>query len=191
MPNLNTNTKTRSNLLGSVVAFLFMVVFLIVLFKGKPTEANTAERKYETFDDFIRKKENGSYELRPEREAKLDRDIKRLGENAEQYVLLAKSDGPYLCLHCPRHTFYLYKGEIAKVGTTIQGEDRYTSNWLQSMNLTYFVEFRGNVHQVLEKEKIRIGHYPLTNENLLRPDYPEEGTERYKLARPPLNTKDY
>ena len=184
------STKTQPGIFVVVVLLLFIVGWVVTYYRQKP-ETITAERKYETFDDFTQKKEDGTYELRSSRKDKLNSDIKRMRENAEQYVLLAKSDGYYQCLHCPRGTFYLYAGEVAKVGTTIQGEDRYDGNWLNRMNLQYAVEFRGNVQQVLEREKIRIGMYPLTEENLARPDQPEEGIDRYKLARPVLNTKDF
>lgn len=190
MGDQQPSTRTKPQTYVIIVLLLFAVGWAINYYRNTP-EPITAERKYETFEDFTQKKEDGTYELRQSRKDKLNSDIKRMREDAEQYILLAKSDGYYQCLHCPRGTFYLYQGEVAKVGTTIQGEDRYDSNWLKRMNLQYSVEFRGTSQQALEREKIRIGMYPLTEENLQRPDQSEGGIDRYKLARPVLNTKDF
>lgn len=181
---LTTNKKAIA-IFSSVTALFFTILILLWVFK-KPT----SERKLEKFGDFVEQKTDGTYDLKPERKKKLNEDIRRIREGADQYVLIALENGNYQCLHCPRGVFYLYKGEIAKIGTTIQGEDRYDPNWLSRMNLQYRVEFRGNVQQVLEKEKVRLGLYPLTQENLNRPDQPKGGVDRYKIVRPPLNTKD-
>lgn len=183
---LTTNKKTIA-ILSSAVALFFTILFLLWVFRDR---SPTAERKFENFDDFVERKADGTYDLKPERKRKLNEDILRMRQGAEQYVLVAAEDGNYECLTCPRGVFFLYKGEIAKIGTTVQGEGRYDANWLKRMKLKYVSEFRGNVQQVLEKEKIRLGLYPLEVENLRRPNEPRGGIDRYKLARPPLNTLD-
>lgn len=176
---------------GTIVALLLTIAFLAGLFKNRNKQVIN-ERKFETFDDFIQRNSDGTFELKPERKKKLNTDVKRMREETEQYVLLAKEDGYYQCLHCARGTFYLYKGEIAKVGITRQGEEgRYDHNYYNRMKLEYKTEYRGTFQKAMEAEIIRIGSYPLTPENLVRPDQSENGVDRYKLARPILNTGDF
>lgn len=191
LPSLKTNTQ-KIAVLSSAVAFVLTVFFLAGVFKDKPKEFFVSERKYETFDDFVKHNPDGTFELKPQRKTKLNADVKRMREEAEQYVLLAKEDGYYQCLHCPRGTFYLFKGEVAKVGVTRQGEEgRYDRNYYTRMKLDYKTEYRGTLQKAMEAELVRIGNYPLTPENLARPDQSEEGVDRYKLARPILNTGDF
>lgn len=190
LPSLKPNTK-KIAVLSSFVAFVLTVLFLAGVFKDKPKEVITSERKFEKFTDFVTQNPDGSYELKPERKRKLNADIKRMREGAEQYVLLAKEEGNYGCLHCPRGTFYLYKGEVVKVGITRQGEQgRYDQNYYDRMKIEYLVEYRGTLQGAAERELIRLGNYPLTPENLARPDEPQGGVDRYKLARPVQNALD-
>ena len=112
-------------------------------------------------------------------------------EEAEQYVLLALKDGLYECLTCPNGTFYLLKGEVAKVGTTVRGEDgRYPKAYYDRNRLRYQTEYRGDKLTAEIREFLRLVNYPLLQENLDRPARPQGGVERYRLARPPMNPVD-
>ena len=189
LPFKIANKKTIV-VLSSLTAFLLTVIFLAGVFRNK-TETVTAERKFEKFKDFVQENPDGSYELKPERKRKLNTDIKRMREEAEQYILVAKEEGYYGCLHCPRGAFYLRKGEIVKIGITRQGEQgRYDQNYYARMKVEYIAEYRGTLQIAAERELIRLGNYPLTPENLARPDEPEGGVDRYKLARPIQNSMD-
>lgn len=146
---------------------------------------------FESFDDFVEKKPDGSYELKQRRKDQLNDKVRRMREEAEVYYLLASKDGYYECLHCPNGVFYLLKDEIWKVGITIQGEEgRYKLKYLRRMGLRYKAIYRGNIQRAQEMEVIEIGSYPLKPENLQRPDKPQGQLIRYKLARPPGQNSD-
>ncbi len=145
---------------------------------------------YEKFDDFVQRNPDGSYELKKKRRDQIQDQLDRMDE-AELYYLLARVDGYYQCSHCPQGSFFLYKGEIAKIGTTVRGEiGRYKPKYLKRMNLRYLTVDEGDVSYILRKEKEHIRDYPLMPENLQRPDEPQGKVLRYKLARPPLNLQD-
>ena len=146
---------------------------------------------FESFDDFVEKGPDRGYELKQERKDKLNDKVRRMREEAEVYYLLASKNGYYECLHCPNGVFFLYKDEIWKIGTTIQGkEKRYKPKYLKRMGLNYKVIYRGNLQKAQELEVIEIGNYPLKPENLQRPDKPLGQLIRYKLARPPGQNSD-
>lgn len=146
---------------------------------------------FESFDDFVEKKPDGSYELKQKRKDQLNDKVRRMREEAEVYYLLASKDGYYECLHCPNGVFYLYKDEIWKVGITIRGQEgRYKMKYLRRMGLRYKVIYRGNIQRAQELEVIEIGSYPLKPENLQRPDKQQGQLIRYKLARPPGQNSD-
>jgi len=146
---------------------------------------------YESFDDYVKRNPDGTYELKEKRKAQLNDKVRRMRESAETYRLVARRNGYYQCLHCPNGTFYLYKGETAKIGITIQGESkRYKPKYLKRMNLEYVTIYKGTVQKAKELEVIEIGKYPLSEENLSRPDKPQGELIRYKLARPILNLGD-
>lgn len=146
---------------------------------------------YESFDDFVKRNPDGTYELKDKRKDKLNDKVRRMRESAETYRLVARRNGYYQCLHCPNGTFYLYKGEIAKIGVTIQGEaNRYKPQYLRRMNLEYITIYKGSVQKAKELEVVEIGKYPLSEENISRPDKPQGELLRYKLARPILNLGD-
>lgn len=146
---------------------------------------------YEKFDDFVKRKPDGGYELKEERRDQLNDKVRRMRSEAEQYVLRASRNGFYECLHCPQGVFYLYKGEVWKYGVTTRGKlGRYKPQYLKRMGLIYEMQFRGSLQQAMELELIKIGQYPLLPENLSRPDKPEGELIRYKLARPPGQATD-
>lgn len=145
---------------------------------------------YETFDDFVHIV-NGKFKLKPARVEQIEKQLSDMDENSEQYVLIANEDNHYMCKHCLRGSFFLLKGEVWKVGVTSRGSSlRYPKDELIRMGLTYVVEFKGSLSECLKKEKIRITKYPLSEENLKRPNYSLETQQRYRLARPPGNMKD-
>jgi|APTNR8051073442_1049403.scaffolds.fasta_scaffold08830_5 hypothetical protein len=127
--------------------------------------------------------EEGNEALSPERSAKL---YKELGEidNAAQYALIANVAGYYPCFTCPdgSTTIYLYKGEVWKYGTTRKGEQkRYPGKTYGAPNLSFIVQFQGDLSACLKMEKIKIYNYPLL---------PEATKRAIRLFRPPGNTND-
>jgi hypothetical protein len=184
------NHQLLTTMLASGFAFLLTVAFLKGVFRNRSVTVTSA-RKVEGFDDLVQRNPDGTFELKAERQATRARGIQRMREEAEQYVLLAKDDGYYECAHCPQGRFYLYKGEIAKVGTTLRKEGgRYTQKFYNTEKLQYITEYRGSKQEAEEREFLRIVDYPLLAENLSRPDQPEGGVERFKLGRPPQNPVD-
>lgn len=125
----------------------------------------------------------GKEHLSPERQRKLDRELKEI-ENAEQYALIATADIDYPCLSCPdgAKTIFLKKGEVWKYGTTRKGEgSRYPNQNYGAPNLIFVTQFVGTTTECLKMEKIKIYNYPLL---------PEARRRKIRLFRPPGNTYD-
>jgi hypothetical protein len=121
-----------------------------------------------------------SDQLNPKEEAKLQKRLKEI-DDSEQYALIAKMDGWYPCLHSERATCYLLAGEVWKYGVTSKGEfGRYSSMFISRNNVSYFIQFKGNMAECLKQEQIKLFNYPYLPENLARP--PED-----RLPRPPYN----
>lgn len=121
-----------------------------------------------------------SDQLDPKEEAKLQKRLKEI-DDSEQYALVAKMDGWYPCLHSGRATCYLLAGEVWKYGVTSKGEfGRYSSMFISRNNVSYIVEYKGNMAECLKQEQIKLFNYPYLPENLARP--PED-----RLPRPPYN----
>ena len=79
---------------------------------------------------------------------------------------------------------YLYPGNVWKYGVTRKGEAiRYGFSKLAEKRLFYQVQFIGDYAQCLIQEKIKIYHYPLLPENLIR-------TDALRLVYPPGNIQD-
>jgi hypothetical protein len=135
-----------------------------------------------TFHEFVIQREDGSYELRKERQAKQDREIEDLqAEEAEQYALRAKVSGYYPCYNCgDADEVFLNIGEIWKYGYTTR-ENRYTKKYLDRLNLIYDKQFMGTPVECQIEEKRKIYQYPLLPENLIR---------SFKLPRPLGNKQD-
>ena len=124
--------------------------------------------------------ENEATQLKPKEAAKLQKRLKEIDE-AEQYALVANSEGLYPCLHRGRLQYHLFPGEVWKYGVTSKGEfGRYTASFLVKNNVAYVVEFKGNMAECLKQEQIKLYHYPFLPENMARP--PAE-----RLPRPPYN----
>lgn len=118
-----------------------------------------------------------------ERDKAYSERIERLN-NAEQYALIANTDGFYPCPHCVDQKFYLYKNEVWKYGVTINGKNgRYKDEFLRTNNVSYVIEFEGPVQKCLEEEARKIILYYQLPENMKR-------GETFRLIRPPGNSKD-
>ena len=118
--------------------------------------------------------------LSPRDEEKLQKRLKEIDE-AEQYALVAITDGWYPCLHSGRTTYYLLAGEVWKYGVTSKGEfGRYAGKFLRNNHVSYIAEFKGNIAECLKMEQIKLFNYPLLLENLARP-------QEVRLPRPPFN----
>ena len=125
-------------------------------------------------------KEEPSPELSRKERAKLEQKMKEI-DDAEQYALLAATDGLYTCLHSGRVTCFLHKGEVFKYGVTTKGEfGRYYTSFMIKHNVIYVVQFKGNVAECLIQEQVKLFNYPYLPENLAR--LPEN-----QLPRPPFN----
>jgi len=123
---------------------------------------------------------NGKQIDSSKRDEALESRIERL-QNAEQYALLALTDGYYTCYHCSEGRVWLNKDEVAKYGTSINTDTRYTKESLKEDNVYYFTQFSGTIQECLEEEARKIYLYYTLPENAVR----------YKsLARPPLNKID-
>jgi hypothetical protein len=122
--------------------------------------------------------------LAPERAEKLKNLFKKIDEEAEQYALIADTDGFYPCPSCPeRKLIWLSKGEVWKYGVSVNGQaGRYSKTFLNENNFAYKTEFVGSLSECYKQEKIKIFMYPNLPENLKR------GAE--KLFRPPGNPTD-
>lgn len=118
--------------------------------------------------------------LAPREEARLQKRLREI-DDSEQYALIAKVDGWYLCLYSGRATCYLKKGEVWKYGVTSKGKyGRYTPDFLLDNRVAYLVEFKGNFAECLKQEQIKLFNYPYLPENLAR--LPAD-----RLPRPPYN----
>ena len=126
------------------------------------------------------RKIDASGQLAPKEEAKLQKRLKEI-DDSEQYALVAKMDGWYPCLHSGKEYCYLLAGEVWKYGVTSKGKfGRYSSMFISRNNVSYFIQFKGNIAECLKQEQIKLFNYPYLPENLARS--PEE-----RLPRPPYN----
>lgn len=157
-PETQTQMPFLLPLIGATVLLLVIALFSKAGFKG----------------------ENETPKLHPKEEEKLLKRLKEI-DDSEQYALIAKRDGLYLCLHSGRTTFYLKTGEVWKYGATSKGQfGRYTADFLIRNNVSYFVQFKGTFSECLKQEQIKLFNYRYLPENLARP--PAE-----RLPRPPFN----
>lgn len=128
------------------------------------------------------KGEDNTPRLSPKEEEKLQKRLKEIDE-AEQYALIANEDGWYPCNHPGRATFYLKAGEVWKYGTTTKGQfGRYSLNYMEEINVFYFIQFKGSIAECLKEEQRKLYNYPYLPENLARP-------VKDRLPRPPYNSK--
>lgn len=133
------------------------------------------------FEDFVIQKDDGTYEIAPKRLEDLDRRLDKI-DDAEQYALVATSNGWYPCFNCGTSMkIYLYIGEVWKYGVSKNGSQRYKKHWYRSQRLQYIPEFRGTMTDCMKMELTQIYAYPLLPENIKRDE---------KLPRPPGNKVD-
>lgn len=123
---------------------------------------------------------NGEPQLAAKHQSQLQKKLNDL-EDAEQYALVAMTEGWYPCLHSGRALYYLHIGEVWKYGITSRGErGRYTTRFLQDNGVQYLIQFKGTMTECLQEEQRKLFSYPLLPENLAR-------LELDRLVRPPYN----
>lgn len=181
-PEQKPDKTTRQKFIQTgifVIAFLSLLFYLYL--PGQKTI--TADQKPLNWDDVAYFDEQGEPQLKDWRLKDLDKQVAEF-EEAEQYVLLAKADGMYVCYHCRGGTCFLKTGMVWKYGVTRRGASRrYPGKWLTNMGLDYVVQFLGTNHECLIEEKRKIFQYPLHLDNQARK--PAE-----RMARPPGNKND-
>lgn len=161
-PNYPTKTKTKK-LLSLPLLIIPAVLILCAL-------------KWSDVVEYV----NGELQLTPKHQGKLQKKLNELDE-AEQYALIATTDGLYPCLHSGHALYQLHIGEVWKYGVTVKGErGRYTAQFLQDNAVSYIVQLRGTMGDCLKEEQRKLFSYPLLPENLAR-------EENNRLLRPPYN----
>jgi hypothetical protein len=136
----------------------------------------------QNFDDFTIKNDDGTYEISQQRQEELQKRKEKI-DKAEQYALVAVSNGLYPCFNCgEQQHIFLYIGEVWKYGVSKNGNQRYKKHWYKSMRLEYLTQFTGIYSECLKRELDQIYQYPILPENLKREE---------KLPRPPGNKEDY
>lgn len=123
---------------------------------------------------------NGEPRLTAKHQQQLQKKLNEL-EEAEQYALVAMTDGWYPCLHSGRALYHLHIGEVWKYGVTTKGErGRFTGQFILDNSVAYVIQYTGTVGECLKEEQAKLFSYPLLPENLARP-------EKDRLIRPPYN----
>lgn len=181
-PDQETETKRDNKFIRiGMLAILFLLAFYYLY---RPRQDNIiTDQKNLNWDDVAFIDEQGELQLKEWRAQDLNRQVEEL-EQAEQYVLLARTDGHYICYHCSSGTCFLKKGMVWKYGVTRKGmSGRYKTKWLIGMNLLYLAEFQGTYQECLIQEKSKIMLYPLHQDNLVR-------NIAERMARPPGNKND-
>lgn len=131
------------------------------------------------FEEVVEYDKDENPRLTPEREAEITEAKDKIDE-AEVYLLLSLYDHYIDCFLCKKGHLWIKEGEIAKVGTTINGTSRYKQAYYRKHGVEYIMYFRGSIDLVLKKEIDLLGRYPLMPENLAR---------KQPLLFPPLNSK--
>ncbi len=164
-----------------LLAVLFLLAYYYLYRPGR--QEIITDQKNLNWDDVAFIDEQGELQLKEWRTQDLERQVEEL-EQAEQYVLLARTDGHYICYHCNTGTCFLQNGMVWKYGVTRKGmSGRYKTKWLIGMKLRYQVQFVGTHQECLIQEKSKIILYPLHHDNMVR-----QVNER--MARPPGNKSD-
>lgn len=128
---------------------------------------------YIRWEDVVIKKSDGAFSVKDDVKGKaLDR-IDRIQNRTEFYYLTARSDGYYDCPLCPPEAaangrFFLYYGEIYKVGVSMISDTRYTKAELDRWNLNYLQIAVGSYSEMLVLETKFMSSYPVHPENLKR-----------------------
>jgi len=123
---------------------------------------------------------DGEPRLNAKHQGQLEKKLNQL-EDAEQYALVAMTEGWYPCVHSGRALYYLHIGEVWKYGITAKGErGRYTTQFLQDNGVQYVIQLKGTMTECLQEEQRKLFSYPVLPENLAR-------LELDRLLRPPYN----
>lgn len=166
----SVNTKKSTNTLFIIILLVAILAIGVKLLMSSETHE----------EGFIVEKE-GTVELAPWRQEKLQRELDEI-DNAEQYVLLTIKSGIYPCYNCPNATILLNANNVWKYGVTRKQEKgRYGQNALEKAGLKYFIQFTGTYSACLKEEKRKIYFYATLPENLVR---------EIPLIRPPGNKVD-
>ncbi|MEN0003557.1 MAG: hypothetical protein AAF798_05415 [Bacteroidota bacterium] len=132
------------------------------------------------YDELVTEDANGNPALVPDRRAEIEKRKYKNSNEAEQYVLRAIAPGFVECYLCPDGKVWLEANEIAKIGVSTNGQDRYSAEYYRKHGLYYVMEYRGDLATAKNKEIERLGTYPLLPENQKR---------EQRLIYPPLNSK--
>jgi len=162
-PETRTLSTKKQSAFSTLLIGAVVLLVAVALFKNAGIQ-----------DDFEAPK------LNPKEEAKLQKRLKEI-DDSEQYALVANLDGFYPCLHSGQTVYYLLAGEVRKYGITSKGQfGRYTGAFINNNDVTYVVEFRGNIAECLKQEQIKLFNYRNLPENLAR-------SLENRLLRPPYN----
>lgn len=174
-------TKVRGERVRALLPPPFKFFLLLIL-------GLTLVLAYKHFQDGY-EKIDGKWRQKPEFRDKVD-DKRDSYDECEVYYLIAMSNDLYECYNCIGKEFYLYKGEIVKIGMTCSGQDRYSQSFYQDQQVRYRAFFYGNLLECQQEEIRRLGHYAEMPENLQRPDLSPASIKkrRYKLLYPVRNT---
>ncbi|KAA3625759.1 MAG: hypothetical protein DWQ02_21170 [Bacteroidetes bacterium] len=153
---------------------LFWLLLFCVAFVGSLVFASLG------YDDVVTSDPDKNPTLTPERQEEIERRQKKNSEGAEQYVLRAIVPGFRECYLCPEGKVWLEVNEIAKIGITTDGQNRYSTEFYEKHEVYYVLEYRGDLTTAKNRELARLGGYPLLPENQKR---------KKKLIYPPLNSK--
>jgi hypothetical protein len=180
--NQEPKRTPQNRYIGTGILFMLFLSVLLYLYRREPEKIITNQKSL-NWEDVAYIDEHGELQLKEWRLQELDKKIDEF-EQAEQYALVAKKDGYYVCYHCSITTCFLQQGMVWKYGVTRKGAiKRYPGEWLANMHLDYIVQFRGTNHECLIEEKRKIFLYPLHFDNQIR-----ESMDR--MARPPGNKND-
>ena len=174
-------TKVRGERVRALLPPPFKFFLLLIL-------GLTLVLAYKHFQDGY-EKIDGKWRQKPEFRDKVD-DKRDSYDECEVYYLTAMADGFYECFNCKEKTFYLYSGEIAKIGMTCTGENRYLQSFYKAKKVRYEVILFGDVYECQREEIRLLGNYANMPENMRRPDPSVLSIKnrRYKLLYPVFNT---
>lgn len=130
--------------------------------------------------DYLEWDEDGTPKLSAKREKKMHKAIREL-EEAEQYALIIDIPGYYPCFNCDSTHIFMHKDETWKYGSTVKKQKGRYPKYRKPAEMTYYIQFEGNIFECKKQELIKIYNYPLLPENLKRAK---------PLKRPPGNKVD-
>ena len=128
---------------------------------------------FQSWEDTVIQQPDGSYKLAKVREEAIARKVEKFETQTELYMLVAKTNAYYYCPACPIKSmkggkYFLAKGQIYKYGVTINPKERYSTRELARWKLHYVILEVGNYKDMITREVILNGNYPILPENLAR-----------------------